>query len=72
MYRVDADNKTLIEIPVTDFSSLNLKERFDIQEWIERIFCLTPIPLVFSCFFFISLPRMNVQAWTYTDNHSLL
>jgi RecB family endonuclease NucS len=35
MYRVDVENKRLIEIPVALFSDLNLKERFDIQEWIE-------------------------------------
>jgi len=34
MYKVDLQNKRLIEIPVTAFSALNLKERFDIQEWI--------------------------------------
>lgn len=36
MYRVDIENKQLIEIPVTSFTELNLKERFDIQEWIDR------------------------------------
>jgi hypothetical protein len=35
MYRVDIANKKLIEVPVASFSALNLKERFDIQEWIE-------------------------------------
>ncbi|HOU00765.1 MAG TPA: MmcB family DNA repair protein [Anaerolineaceae bacterium] len=35
MYKVDLQNKKLIEIPVTAFSTLNLKERFDIQEWIS-------------------------------------
>jgi len=35
MYKVDIDNKKLIKIPVTSFSELNLKERFDIQEWID-------------------------------------
>ena len=34
MYRVDIENKKLIEIPATTYSDLNLKERFDIQEWI--------------------------------------
>jgi hypothetical protein len=34
MYRVDIQNKKLIKIPTTSFSELNLKERFDIQEWI--------------------------------------
>ena len=34
MYRVDIDNKKLIEIPATTYSELNLRERFDIQEWI--------------------------------------
>lgn len=32
MYRVDIQNKKLIEIPATSFSELNLKERFDIKE----------------------------------------
>ena len=35
MYRVDIENKKLIKIPITSFSELNLKERFDIQEWID-------------------------------------
>jgi hypothetical protein len=35
MYKVDIENKKLIQIPVTSFSELNLKERFDIQEWID-------------------------------------
>jgi hypothetical protein len=35
MYRVDIANKKLIEVPVASFSDLSLKERFDIQEWIE-------------------------------------
>ena len=35
MYKVDIENKKLIEIPVTSFGELNLKERFDIQEWID-------------------------------------
>lgn len=34
MYRVDIENKKLIEIPATTYSELNLRERFDIQEWI--------------------------------------
>jgi hypothetical protein len=35
MYKVDIENKKLIKIPVSSFSELNLKERFDIQEWID-------------------------------------
>lgn len=35
MYKVDIANKKLIEIPTTSFGELNLKERFDIQEWIN-------------------------------------
>lgn len=35
MYRVDIENKKLIEVPVKSFTELNLKERFDIQEWIN-------------------------------------
>lgn len=35
MYKVDIENKKLIKIPPTSFSALNLKERFDIQEWIS-------------------------------------
>jgi len=34
MYRVDIENKKLIELPATTYSELNLRERFDIQEWI--------------------------------------
>lgn len=36
MFRVDIKNKTLIELKATGFSDLGLKERFDIQEWIEK------------------------------------
>jgi len=35
MYKVDLENKKLIKIPKTTFSELNVKERFDIQEWIK-------------------------------------
>lgn len=35
MYKVDIEKKKLVKIPTTSFSSLKLKERFDIQEWIE-------------------------------------
>ena len=35
MYRVDIEKKRLIKLPVTSFSEFNLKERFDIQEWID-------------------------------------
>jgi len=35
MYKVDIENKKLVKIPVTSFNALNLKERFDIQEWIN-------------------------------------
>jgi Endonuclease NucS len=34
MYKVDIVNKTLIKLTPTSFSELNLKERFDIQEWL--------------------------------------
>lgn len=36
MYRVDIKNKCLRELSRVTFSSLGLKERFDIQEWIEK------------------------------------
>lgn len=36
MYRVDIASKKLIELKPTGFSELGLKERFDIQEWIEK------------------------------------
>ncbi len=35
MYKVDLENKRLIEVKKTSFSALNIKERFDIQEWID-------------------------------------
>lgn len=35
MYRVDIQNKRLIAVPVASFSELKLRERFDIQEWID-------------------------------------
>ena len=34
MYKVDIQNKKLIEIPTATYTELNLRERFDIQEWI--------------------------------------
>ncbi len=36
MYKVDVASKKLIALSATKFSSLDLKERFDIQEWIEK------------------------------------
>ncbi|MCD6564544.1 MAG: DUF91 domain-containing protein [Bacteroidales bacterium] len=36
MYKVDIENKKLIKLEPTKYSSLNLLERFDIQEWIEK------------------------------------
>lgn len=36
MYKVDLENKKLLKIPTTSFSELNLRERFDIQEWIDE------------------------------------
>lgn len=36
MYKVDILNKSLIELSKAKFSELGLKERFDIQEWIEK------------------------------------
>lgn len=36
MYRVDTENKRLIKLSPTQFSTLKLKERYDIEEWIEK------------------------------------
>lgn len=36
MFRVDINNTRLVELKPTGFSELGLRERFDIQEWIER------------------------------------
>jgi len=36
MYRVDIENKKLIKLFPTKFSTLKLKERYDIEEWIEK------------------------------------
>ena len=36
MYKVDIENKSLTELNKARFSDLGLKERFDIQEWIEK------------------------------------
>ncbi|AJW45543.1 hypothetical protein TK49_13035 [Ralstonia mannitolilytica] len=36
MFQVDIANKKLIELRQTSFSELNLRERFDIQEWIAE------------------------------------
>jgi len=36
MYKVDIENKKLIKMSLTTFHSEKLKERYDIQEWIEK------------------------------------
>ena len=36
MYKVDIENKKLIKLSQTQFSTYNLLERFDIEEWIEK------------------------------------
>ena len=36
MYKVDILNKKLIELSTASFSELGMKERFDIEEWIEK------------------------------------
>jgi len=36
MYKVDIENKRLIGLSPAQFSTLNLKERYDIEEWIEN------------------------------------
>lgn len=36
MFRVHVNNKQLIELKLTGFYELGLRERFDIQEWIEK------------------------------------
>jgi hypothetical protein len=36
MYKVDIENKRLIKLSPTQFSTLKLKERYDIEEWIEK------------------------------------
>jgi len=36
MYKVDIQNKSLTELKKVKYSDLKLKERFDIQEWIDK------------------------------------
>ncbi len=36
MYKVNVNDKTLTKLALTDFTSQNLLERYDIQEWIEK------------------------------------
>ena len=36
MYRVDIEKKRLIKLSPTQFGTLKLKERYDIEEWIEK------------------------------------
>jgi Endonuclease NucS len=36
VFQVDIQNKQLIELTPTSYATLGLKERFDIQEWIEK------------------------------------
>lgn len=37
MYKVDVENKTLKKLSEAKYSELGLRERFDIQEWIEKV-----------------------------------
>ncbi len=36
MYKVNKDSKSLIKLDKASFTELGLKERFDIQEWVEK------------------------------------
>lgn len=36
MYKVDIENKTLIKMERTTFFNVRLRERYDIQEWVEK------------------------------------
>ncbi len=36
LYRIDIENKKLIELPSTQFKTHNLMETYDIQKWIEK------------------------------------
>ena len=36
MYKVDIENKDLTKLSQTTFKNEKLKERYDIQEWIEK------------------------------------
>ncbi len=36
MYKIDVKNKNIIPLRSTTFSNQNLKERYDIQEWVEK------------------------------------
>lgn len=36
MFRVDVNNKQLVQLKPTGFTELELRERFDIQEWVEK------------------------------------
>lgn len=36
MYKVNITDKSLTKLKPTGFSELNLLERYDIQEWIEK------------------------------------
>jgi hypothetical protein len=36
MYRVDTEGKRLVALVAKRFNELGVKERFDIQEWIEK------------------------------------
>jgi len=65
MYKVDIENKKLIEIPETLFSQLDIKERFDIQEWIEKtpgILSARHVPKQFS---------FSIQKFSYIENYTI-
>ena len=36
MYKLDSNEKRLVKLIPKKFSELGLKERFDIEEWIEK------------------------------------
>lgn len=35
MYQVDIENRSMHKLKAPTFSELNLRERYDIQEWID-------------------------------------
>jgi hypothetical protein len=40
MYKVDSKNKTLVKLDKVKYSDIGFRERFDIQEWVEKNPCV--------------------------------
>lgn len=49
MYQVDIENKRLVKLSPTNFGALNLTERYDLEEWIEKSPAILEEELLIIC-----------------------